>query len=197
MIFYKIQAKEDSSAKQIIRTLKNSRTWVRTNGNPLELYSATGNDHTQHVLNIANQFNAEVKQIDKAEIPVEVKIHGGIPKREYISFDNQVFTDKLIFSAYEKNNNPKYAEARKNKVTKQRKPRSNKSETIARLEPNQDFNLTGAINSLKILEDKLLQAYNDIADLRPKLEKVQEIEKLLKDKEDYLKSAKLILNSVN
>jgi hypothetical protein len=41
MIYYKIKAKEESSATQIIRTLKNSRAWARTNGNPLEIYSCT------------------------------------------------------------------------------------------------------------------------------------------------------------
>jgi hypothetical protein len=198
MIYYKITAKENESATQIIRTLKNSNTWVRSNGSPLELYSATGNDHTKHVLGIAGTYNASVTEINKADIPLDVTKHGGIPKKEYISFDNQVFTDKNLFAQYERNHNPKYLETRairwNNK--KARKPRATKAEIIARLEPNQEFTLTGAINSLKVLEDKLLQAYNEVADLRPKLEKIQEIEKLLKDKEDYLKSAKLILNSV-
>jgi hypothetical protein len=195
MIYYKISAKEENSAKQIIRTLKNSHTWVRSNGNPLELYSATGNDHTKHVLGIATEFNANVSEIDKAQIPQDVANHGGIPKREYISFDNQVFTDKMQFSAYERNNNPKHIEGRKNKITKLRKPRANKAEIVARLEPGQDFNMTGVINSLKILEDKLLQAYNEVSDLGKKLSKINEFTQLLKDRDDYLNSARMILNS--
>ena len=69
MIYYKIQANNPDSAKQIIRTLKNSNTWVRVNGNPLEIYSATGNDHTKHVTGIANEFNATIAEITKDQIP--------------------------------------------------------------------------------------------------------------------------------
>jgi hypothetical protein len=203
VIYYRIKAKEESSAKQIIRTLKNSFAWAKTNGNPLEIYSATGSEHTKHIPEIATRFNADVEVIEPGVIPQEIRNQGGIPKREYIAFDGQVFTDKMLFSAYERNNNPAKVNTRKERWKnilnkgKTRKPRSIKhAETIYRIEPNQDFNLTGAINSLKILEDKLLQAYNEIADLRPKLEKISDIEKLLKDKEDYLKSAKMILNSV-
>jgi hypothetical protein len=204
VIYYRIKAKEESSAKQIIRTLKNSFAWAKTNGNPLEIYSATGSEHTKHIPEIATRFNADVEVIEPGAIPQEIRNQGGIPKREYIAFDGQVFTDKMIFLGYERNNNPAKVNTRKERwknilnkgVRKERKPRATKTDVVARLEPNQDFNLTGAINSLKILEDKLLQAYNDVAELRPKLEQIQEIEKLLKDKEDYLKSAKIILNSV-
>jgi hypothetical protein len=203
VIYYRIKAKEESSAKQIIRTLKNSFAWAKTNGNPLEIYSATGSEHTKHIPEIATRFNADVEVIEPGAIPQEVRNQGGIPKREYIAFDGQVFTDKMTFLGYERNNNPAKVNTRKERWKnilnkgKTRKPRSIKqAETIYRIEPNQDFNLIGAINSLKILEDKLLQAYNEIADLRPKLEKISDIEKLLKDKEDYLKSAKMILNSV-
>jgi len=195
MIYYKIEAKEIESSKQIIRTLKNSRTWVRSNGNPLELYSATGNDHTSHVIGIANQFNARVKEIAKEEIPESVIKQGGIPKREYIAFDNTVFTDKNLFAQYERNNNPEKVKAREKSIAnlKPRKPRANKTETIYRIEPNQDFTMQGVINSLEILEDKLLKAYNDVSDLGVKLAKISEYDKLLQDRNDYLNAARIIL----
>jgi hypothetical protein len=195
MIYYKILAKEENSAKQIIRTLKNSHTWVRSNGNPLELFSATGNDHNKHVLGIASEFNANVTEIAKSEIPNEVKLKGGIPKREYISFDNQVFTDKNLFAQYERNHNPEKVKARTNK---QRKPRSTKNtDTKYRIEPNHDFNLTGVTDSLAVLEDKLMKAYTEVSELRVKMGKILEYQQLLKDRDDYLKSAKHILNSIN
>ncbi len=40
----------------------------------------------------------------------------------------------------------------------------------------------------------LLQAYNGVSEARAKLEKVGEIEKLLRDKEDYLRTARQLLN---
>ena len=198
MIYYKIQAKEENSAKQIIRTLKNSRTWVRTNGNPLELYSATGNDHTKHVLGIASEFNASVVEIDKSKIPQSVILQGGIPKREYIAFDGTVFSDKNLFAQYERSNNPEKIKARASKPVKERKPRLvKKPDIVYRIEPNHDFNLAGVTDSLAILEDKLLKAYNEVSDLRAKMCKILEYQQLLKDRDDYLNSAKHVLNSIN
>jgi len=125
-------------------------------------------------------------------MPPDIANHGGIPKREYTSFDNQVFTDKMLFSAYERNNNPKHIEAR---AKKDRKPRSAKqAEIVARLEPDQPFTLDGVINSLKVLENQLLEAYNEVADLGVKLAKISEFDKLLQNRNDYLKAAKMILN---
>jgi hypothetical protein len=202
LIYYKIQAKESESAIQIIRTLKNSNTWARTNGNPLEVYSASGNDHTSHVLGIAKEFNATVAEIEKADIPKEVTLHGGVPRREYIAFDGTVFTDKMLFNNYQRNNNPELTSTRKTRWKnivnrKERKPRSaKKPDVIYRIEPNQDFTLAGVINTLQILEDKLLKAYTEVSEVRKNLGNVADIQKLLQDKQDYLTSAKHLLTSI-
>ncbi len=45
-----------------------------------------------------------------------------------------------------------------------------------------------------VSEDALLTAYNEVSEARTKLEKVGEIEKLLRDKEDYLRTARQLLN---
>jgi hypothetical protein len=49
---------------------------------------------------------------------------------------------------------------------------------LYRIEPGQDFNLAGATNSLVILEDKLLKAYTDVAELKQKLDKILEYQAL-------------------
>jgi hypothetical protein len=201
VIYYRIKAKEESSAKQIIRTLKNSFAWAKTNGNPLEIYSATGSEHTKHIPEIATRFNADVEVIEPGAIPQEIRNQGGIPKREYIAFDGQVFTDKMIFSAYERNNNPAKVNTRKERWKnilnkKERKPRGSENvEVVGRLEPNQELNISGVKNSLLALEDKLLKAYNEVSELRKSFEKIDEYTKLLQDRNDYIKSAKLILSS--
>jgi hypothetical protein len=206
MLYYRITAKEEQSASQIIKTLKNSNTWARTNGNKLDIYACTGNDHTKHVAGIASQFNASVSQIAKEEIPSELTKQGyGLPKREYIAFDGTRFTDKMLYAQYERNHNPKNKHARLDRnadkpdagIARQRKPRAPKADIVGRLEPNQPLTMQGVINSLSALEEKLLKAYEEISELRPKLEKIQEYEKLLQDRLDYMKSAKLILGSVS
>ncbi len=202
MLYYKILATNPDSAKQIIRTLKNSKSWAKTNGNNLEIFTATGNDHTKHILGIAQEFGANITQIEKNQIPKSIT---QIPKREYVAFDGSVFTDKLGFCLYQKHNNPKLVNTRKerwknclglasNQINKERKVRASK-QVVARLEPNQDFNLDGAINSLDILESKLLQAFNEVSETRKNLIKIKEYDKLLADRDDYLKSVKMILNS--
>jgi hypothetical protein len=200
MIYYKIQAKEENSAIQIIRTLKNSHTWAKSNGNPLEVYSATGNEHQKHIPAIAQEFNATITEIEKDQIPEEIKAHGGIPKREYIAFDGTVFTDKMLFNNYQRNNNPELVNTRKNRwknILKDRKPRlAKKPVTIYRVEPNQDFTLAGVINTLQILEDKLLKAYTEVSEVRKNLTGVADIQKLLQDKQDYLATAKHLLSAI-
>jgi hypothetical protein len=54
--------------------------------------------------------------------------------------------------------------------------------------------MQGVTNSLQILEDKLLKAYNEVSELKQKFSKLLEYQKLLKDRDDYLNSAKMILN---
>ncbi len=208
MIYYKIQAKEESSAKQIARTLKNSRTWVRSNGDSLELYSATGNDHVSHVRGIAQQFNAVAMEISKEDIPASVKEHGGIPKREYKAFDGTTFTDKNLYAQYERNNNPKLKDTRAERwqniinakakqgeaqAKREYRRRASKCRTIARLEAGCNLDVEGVLTSLKALEDRLLEAYNTVSEARTKVEKIGDIDKLLKDRNDYLASAKLVL----
>ena len=197
MIYYKIQASNPDSANQIIRTLKNSHTWAKVNGNPLEIFSATGNDHTSHVTGIAQEFNATVSQINKEQIPVEIKAKGGIPRREYLAFDGTPFTDKMLLAGYNRSNNPELVNTRHDRwKSLTRKPRSAKTAIVHRIEPNQDFNLAGVINSLDALEGRLLEAYNQVSEAKAKLIKVNDIEKLLRDRDEYLRSAKAVLASV-
>ncbi len=73
-------------------------------------------------------------------------------------------------------------------------PRAIKNGKVFRIAPNCSYDLQGVIASLKISEDQLLQAYNDVSEARAKLEKVGEIEKLPRDKEDYLRTARQLLN---
>jgi hypothetical protein len=51
----------------------------------------------------------------------------------------------------------------------------------------------GVTNSLAILEDKLLKAYNEVSELKQKSSKLLEYQALLKDRDDYLNSARMIL----
>ena len=53
--------------------------------------------------------------------------------------------------------------------------------------------MQGVTNSLAILEDKLLKAYNEVSELKENSQNV-EYEALLKDRDDYLNSARMMLN---
>lgn len=195
MNYYRIDVKEVESATQIIRTLKNSRTWVRSIDDPLVLYAATGNDHNSHVEEISKEFNAVSQKINKSDIPPEITRSGGVPKREYKAFDGTMFTDKTLFAHYEKAHNPKNKRAI-SESTKVRKPRSPKIVRQFRIEPGLSFDFEGVQKSLTILEEKLLQAYNEVSDLRKHFDKIGELNQLLKDRDDYLKSAREILKMV-
>jgi hypothetical protein len=57
-----------------------------------------------------------------------------------------------------------------------------KRRRAAGLEPAQDINMQGSTNSLAILEDKILKAYNEVSDLKAKFSKILEYQQLLKDR---------------
>ncbi len=197
MIFFRIKADNEENLNKIARTLKESRTFARRVDGCL--IAATGNDHTTHVTNIASRFNGDSTQLKREDVKGLFPTLRCLPKREYVAFDGTVFSDRVLFAQYERNNNPKNVEAIKQgyakrlNTIKERKPRASKSEVVARLAPNQPMTVDGAIASFEELENKLLSAYNEVTEAKQILTKYNEFKKLLESKNEYKNAIKMIL----
>ncbi len=193
--FYKLTGSEDS-IRRARKQLKGEHIWVRDlEGIP---YTRLNPDHSDWLTKFEHELSIQFVELPVA--PAGIRI----PRREeYTSACKEFTTQDPIQKTQHERDCPKCREieGRGKRHYNRKADHNSRTRTIARIAPNQPFNLNGVIASLEVTKDELYEHLSQVESTLENLKKYRDSkdseDKILKEKKERLDAVRQVVSELN